>query len=132
LSLPPSSVLNSVLSLSQASNLLSYFETIYTALRPGGIWINEGPLLYYNPAMELPLEDVIRIAKLVGFVMEKQEAKKGIKYTGDGLGAFSASRQRYKDTHLFFFYLFPPLSYSSNHRDVHVPPSFAPLSSTPR
>ncbi|GEM12792.1 N2227-like domain protein [Rhodotorula toruloides] len=38
-----------------ASNIISYFKTIYHTLKPGGIWINFGPLLYYgNPGMELP------------------------------------------------------------------------------
>ena len=28
---------------------------IWRLLKPGGVWINEGPLLYYgNPGMELP------------------------------------------------------------------------------
>lgn len=40
--------------------------------------------------MELPLEDVIRLVELVGFVVEKQEAKKGIRYTADDLGASSS------------------------------------------
>lgn len=38
-----------------AANLLAYLDTIWAALRPGGVWVNEGPLLYYgNPGMELP------------------------------------------------------------------------------
>jgi hypothetical protein len=37
--------------------------------------------------MELPLEDVIRLVELVGFIVKKQEAKEGIKYTADELGA---------------------------------------------
>ena len=39
----------------QASNIVSYLETLYGLLKPGGVWINLGPLLWYgNPAMELP------------------------------------------------------------------------------
>jgi carnosine N-methyltransferase len=35
--------------------MIAYFETIYRTLKPGGIWINLGPLLYYgNPGMEVP------------------------------------------------------------------------------
>ncbi|BGO90543.1 hypothetical protein NBRC10512_005261 [Rhodotorula toruloides] len=72
-----------------ASNIVSYFETIYRALRPGGIWINLGPLLYYgNPGMELPLEDVIRLAEMVGFVVEKRESLRDVRYTADELGMY--------------------------------------------
>ncbi|KAJ8294418.1 Carnosine N-methyltransferase [Rhodotorula toruloides] len=71
-----------------ASNIVSYFETIYRALRPGGIWINLGPLLYYgNPGMELPLEDVIRLAEMVGFVVEKRESLRDVRYTADELAS---------------------------------------------
>ncbi|GAA5888340.1 hypothetical protein JCM5296_003293 [Sporobolomyces johnsonii] len=73
-----------------ASNLLDYFETIWRLLVPGGIWINEGPLLYYgNPGMELPLEDVVRLAELVGFRIEKRKSLKQLKYTGDDLGMYT-------------------------------------------
>ncbi|GAA5973099.1 hypothetical protein JCM11641_006267 [Rhodosporidiobolus odoratus] len=73
-----------------ASNLVDYFETIFRALKPGGIWVNEGPLLYYgNPAMELPLEDVLRLACLVGFVVEQRRSLERVSYTADNLGAFT-------------------------------------------
>ncbi|GAA5918566.1 hypothetical protein JCM1841_003305 [Sporobolomyces salmonicolor] len=73
-----------------ASNLLDYFETIWRLLVPGGIWVNEGPLLYYgNPGMELPLEDVVRLAELVGFQIEKRKSLKQLKYTGDDLGMYT-------------------------------------------
>ncbi|BGP31008.1 hypothetical protein JCM10296v2_002772 [Rhodotorula toruloides] len=72
-----------------ASNINSYFETIYHTLKPGGIWINLGPLLYYgNPGMELPLEDVIRLADMVGFVVEKRESLRDVRYTADELGMY--------------------------------------------
>ncbi|GAA6031037.1 hypothetical protein JCM8097_003973 [Rhodosporidiobolus ruineniae] len=73
-----------------ASNLLNYFDTIFRALRPGAIWINEGPLLYYgNPGMELPLEDVLRLVQLVGFTIEERRSLKSIRYTADDLGMYS-------------------------------------------
>lgn len=104
--------------MSQASNIVSYFETIYRALRPGGIWINLGPLLYYgNPGMELPcvplpfllalleadcvshrLEDVIRLAEMVGFVVEKRESLRDVRYTADELGAYLPSFLRAFDS----------------------------------
>ncbi|GAA6023351.1 hypothetical protein JCM11491_000576 [Sporobolomyces phaffii] len=73
-----------------ASNLLDYFETISRLLRPGGIWINEGPLLYYgNPGMELPLEDVIKAAELVGFEIERRQTLKEVRYTADDKGMYT-------------------------------------------
>lgn len=39
----------------QASNLCDYLETIWRALKRGGIWVNEGPLLWFgNPELPLP------------------------------------------------------------------------------
>lgn len=57
----------------------SYLETIWRALRPGGFWINHGPLLwhwadahtYLNTAelsIEVPLESVLRCAASMGFM----------------------------------------------------------------
>ncbi|VUC23251.1 unnamed protein product [Clonostachys rosea] len=43
-----------------ARNLASYFDTIETLLRPGGYWINLGPLLYGTaPFVQLSLEEII-------------------------------------------------------------------------
>ncbi|BGP14873.1 hypothetical protein JCM10213_003771 [Rhodosporidiobolus nylandii] len=73
-----------------AVNLLDYIETIFRALEPGGIWVNEGPLLYYgNPGMELPLEDVLRLASLVGFEVEQRNTLKEVRYTADELGMYT-------------------------------------------
>ncbi|GJN89932.1 hypothetical protein Rhopal_002921-T1 [Rhodotorula paludigena] len=73
-----------------AQNMLAYFETILFALKPGGIWINEGPLLYWgNPTMELPLEYVIRAAEALGFQIERRKALKGVEYTADGSAMYS-------------------------------------------
>ncbi|GAA5893744.1 hypothetical protein JCM8208_001233 [Rhodotorula glutinis] len=73
-----------------AANLLAYLDTIWAALKPGGVWINEGPLLYYgNPGMELPLEDVVRAAELVGFVIEKRDELREVRYTADERGMYT-------------------------------------------
>jgi carnosine N-methyltransferase len=43
-----------------ARNLISYFETIKRLLRPGGFWINLGPLLYGTaPFVQLSLEEIL-------------------------------------------------------------------------
>ncbi|GAA5820823.1 hypothetical protein JCM3770_000354 [Rhodotorula araucariae] len=73
-----------------ASNLLAYLDTIFHALAPGGLWINEGPLLYFgNPGMELPLEDVVRAAELVGFVFERRDELPEVRYTADERGMYT-------------------------------------------
>ncbi|GAA6018443.1 hypothetical protein JCM10207_000896 [Rhodosporidiobolus poonsookiae] len=74
-----------------ARNLLAYFSTIHRALRPGGVWLNAGPLLYHGggPAMQLPLEDVVRAAELVGFVVERREALREVRYTADEKGMYT-------------------------------------------
>ncbi|TNY17740.1 N2227-like protein-domain-containing protein [Rhodotorula diobovata] len=76
--------------LDTASNLLAYLDAIWAALKPGGVWINEGPLLYYgNPGMELPLEDVVRAAQLVGFVVEQRNELREVRYTADDRGMYT-------------------------------------------
>lgn len=110
--------------LDTASNLLAYLDAIWAALKPGGVWINEGPLLYYgNPGMELPcvlasrvppslsradkrrtdprrapstpsrrrLEDVVRAAQLVGFVVEQRNELREVRYTADDRGMYTCA-----------------------------------------
>ncbi|GAA5880897.1 hypothetical protein JCM3774_003236 [Rhodotorula dairenensis] len=73
-----------------AANLVSYLETLYGLLKPGGIWINLGPLLYYgNPAMELSLKDVLQLTKLIGFTVEEQREIKQARYTADVDGMYT-------------------------------------------
>lgn len=56
-----------------AHNILDYLEGIYRLLRPGGYWINLGPLLYHfesipgEASIELTLEEILMAAELVGF-----------------------------------------------------------------
>ncbi|KAM0788657.1 hypothetical protein ACM66B_002759 [Microbotryomycetes sp. NB124-2] len=73
-----------------ASNLLDYFEKIWRLLKPGGVWINQGPLLYYGtPAMALPLEDVVVLAELVGFEIGKRRTIDSVSYTADSEGMYN-------------------------------------------
>lgn len=47
-----------------ARNLVSYFETIKKLLRPGGYWINLGPLLYGTaPFVQLSLEEIVDLVE---------------------------------------------------------------------
>lgn len=51
-----------------ARNLFSYIETIHRLLKPGGMWINMGPLLWsHNAQLQLSLEEVVKLSQAVGF-----------------------------------------------------------------
>lgn len=51
-----------------ARNLMSYFDTIHRVLKPGGYWVNFGPLLYgTGPFVQLSLEEIILVAEAMGF-----------------------------------------------------------------
>ena len=51
-----------------ARNLITYLETIYHALEPGGFWINSGPLLYGSgPFVQLSLDEIVAVAEDMGF-----------------------------------------------------------------
>ncbi|KAK4107999.1 N2227-domain-containing protein [Canariomyces notabilis] len=59
-----------------ARNLMSYFDTISRLLKPGGYWINFGPLLYgTGPFVQLSLDEIIAVAEAMGF--EFQEVPEG-------------------------------------------------------
>jgi carnosine N-methyltransferase len=59
-----------------AHNIVAYIEKIYEILRPGGYWINLGPLLYHfadmpnESSIELSYEDVKSVIEKTGFVIE--------------------------------------------------------------
>ncbi|XP_074658207.1 carnosine N-methyltransferase-like isoform X2 [Tubulanus polymorphus] len=61
-----------------AHNIIEYIETIMRILKPGGIWINLGPLLYHfadmpkEKSLELSYEDVRSIILKTGFIFKKE------------------------------------------------------------
>lgn len=58
-----------------ARNMVAYLAAIHAALRPGGVWINLGPLLYGTaPWIELSLDEVLRLAEAVGFELQPLDA----------------------------------------------------------
>lgn len=60
--------------LDTAPNILTYLETLHSLLKPGGVWINFGPLLYGSaPAVQLSLDEVIAVAEDLGFEIEEGE-----------------------------------------------------------
>ena len=51
-------------------NVIETLEHIHSLLRPGGQWINLGPLLWTGggqAAVELSLEEVLKLATMIGF-----------------------------------------------------------------
>lgn len=56
-------------------------------MKKGGFWINYGPLLYHfdghpsEVSVELPLDEIIRIAKLIGFIIEEKGTDFGVHFS---------------------------------------------------
>lgn len=60
--------------LDTAKNPIEYMRIIYRILKPGGSWISFGPLTYHfenedDSSMELPFEELCKIAEQIGFKM---------------------------------------------------------------
>jgi carnosine N-methyltransferase len=85
--------------LDTAQNALEYMETILHALKPGGWWINFGPLLWHwadagaylgggaegaEPlSLELPLDELAAAAEALGFEFARREVVGGVPYMAD-------------------------------------------------
>jgi hypothetical protein len=76
-------------------NVVATLEKIYSLLKPGGVWINLGPLLWTGgaqAALELGLEEVLALATKVGFEVAGEGLEEGkrrrrvveCEYTADG------------------------------------------------
>ena len=47
---------------------MSYFDTIHATLKPGGYWVNFGPLLWGTaPFVQLSLDEIVTITQSMGF-----------------------------------------------------------------
>jgi carnosine N-methyltransferase len=70
-----------------ANNIVEFLEVIYNILRPGGIFINIGPLLYHycdssnEFSIEPSYEDIKEIIKNLGFKFLKEEMNVKSKYS---------------------------------------------------
>ncbi|ESK91470.1 N2227-domain-containing protein [Moniliophthora roreri MCA 2997] len=64
-------------------NILSTLEKIHSLLRPGGVWINLGPLLWCQAKLELSLEEVLAAARTIGFTFEHEPKTVECEYTHD-------------------------------------------------
>ncbi|XP_017272675.1 carnosine N-methyltransferase isoform X1 [Kryptolebias marmoratus] len=70
-----------------AHNVLDYVDTIWKILKPGGVWINLGPLLYHFENManelsiELSYEDIRTAIVKLGFLIEVEKESMQTTYT---------------------------------------------------
>lgn len=67
-----------------ARNLLAYFDTIHKLLKPGGLWINFGPLLYgTGPFVQLSLDEIVKVIEAWGFeLLEGDETCGAVTWPG--------------------------------------------------
>ncbi|CAG9807078.1 unnamed protein product [Chironomus riparius] len=74
-----------------ANNIVDFIEIIYKLLKPGGIWINLGPLLYHfcdmpsELSIEPSYEDIRAIIQTVGFEYLKEDKNVRTKYSQNEL-----------------------------------------------
>jgi len=79
-----------------ARNLLAYIDTIHRLLRPGGYWINFGPLLYGSaPFVQLSLDELILVAEAMGFAFEEMGDVCGDKTFSDAKGGLGVLRSKH-------------------------------------
>lgn len=56
-----------------ANNIIEYIEVIWEILKPGGVWVNLGPLLYHYSevqsecSIELSYDELMHVIKKFGF-----------------------------------------------------------------
>jgi carnosine N-methyltransferase len=84
--------------LDTASNVIEYLKAIKYCLKDDGKWINFGPLLWHfqetsedrMKGLELSRDDLIELAKTMGFVFKKREEGVESTYSGDrkAMGAY--------------------------------------------
>uniref|UniRef100_A0A1B6CSN0 carnosine N-methyltransferase n=1 Tax=Clastoptera arizonana TaxID=38151 RepID=A0A1B6CSN0_9HEMI len=69
-----------------AANIVTFVESIYNILKPGGIWINLGPLLYHfnnntqPESIEISYEDLKEVIISLGFHFQKEQIGIKAKY----------------------------------------------------
>ncbi|PVD36231.1 hypothetical protein C0Q70_03209 [Pomacea canaliculata] len=77
--------------LDTAHNIVAYVETIWKILKPGGYWVNLGPLLYHysevpgESSIELSYEDLRNVIGKVGFDIEEEKENVKATYTQNPL-----------------------------------------------
>uniref|UniRef100_A0A2P2I8P1 Carnosine N-methyltransferase n=1 Tax=Hirondellea gigas TaxID=1518452 RepID=A0A2P2I8P1_9CRUS len=86
-----------------ANNIVSFLQTIYNILRPGGYWINLGPLLYHyaeqegEQSIEPCYDHLMAIVRRLGFVVSEERTNMRTTYTQN-----PASMLKYEYNSVFF------------------------------
>ncbi|KAM9465268.1 carnosine N-methyltransferase-like [Salvelinus alpinus] len=103
-----------------AHNVIDYVETIWNILKPGGVWINLGPLLYHFENManelsiELSYEDVRAAILKYGFHLEVERESVPTTYTEN-----DQSMLKYLYDCVFFVARKPDHLYANGYQVVH-------------
>lgn len=64
-----------------AQNIIDYIETVHKCLKPGGYWLNFGPLMYHwadtpeENSIEPSYDDIKNISREIGFDLIKEETE---------------------------------------------------------
>lgn len=107
-----------------AHNIFAYLERIYRILRPGGYWINIGPLLYHfentcHDSIEISLEEVLSASEKIGFqFMEANDtlsvlsSKYGVKFINSTYANNSNSMMHHVYQSAFFTAQKPTINHS--------------------
>jgi len=94
-----------------AHNVIDYIEKIWDILKPGGRWINFGPLLYHyseishEKSIELSYEQIKEVIEKIGFKYLKEQTHLNSKYIDNKL-----SMLRYTYNCVFFVVEKPALT----------------------
>ncbi|KAL3494965.1 N2227-like protein-domain-containing protein [Aspergillus germanicus] len=81
-------VLVTLFFIDTARNLMAYLETIHRLLKPGGTWINLGPLLFgTGPWLQFSVDEIVLVSEALGFEFEidHEENICGSQTPGEGL-----------------------------------------------
>ncbi|KAM4745153.1 carnosine N-methyltransferase [Anableps anableps] len=101
-----------------ANNVLEYVDTIWKILKPGGVWINLGPLLYHfenianELSIELSYEDIRTAMVKYGFIFEVEKESMQTTYTEN-----DCSMLRYVYDCVFFVARKPTLHFNGQEED---------------
>lgn len=88
--------------LDTAPNVLRYLRLFWSLLKPGGVWINHGPLQYHfegsktEMSIELIWEEIKLAAERIGFCFLKCEIGEPEKYASD---CYSLKNTQYRPIH---------------------------------
>ncbi|XP_072289421.1 carnosine N-methyltransferase [Eucyclogobius newberryi] len=117
-----------------AHNVVEYIETIWKILKPGGVWINLGPLLYHFENManelsvELSYEDIRTAIVKFGFQIEVEKESVPTTYTENDHSMlryiydcvfFVARKPEEKHYNGFKEQGFPPAAKSARREDIN-------------